>query len=96
MLVPTADVEDLITSHPDVSEAVLVAHHPDGGQREVPAAVVVAQPGRHPELDDVRRHLLDRGTTEWYLPEHLVLVDALTRGADGKIDKRALRDSLGG
>ncbi|MEJ2887110.1 class I adenylate-forming enzyme family protein [Actinomycetospora aeridis] len=96
MLIPTADVEDLIVSHPDVSEAVLVGHHPGDGQEEVPAAVVVPADGCHPELDAIRRHLLDRGTTDWYLPEHLVLVDALARDAQGKVDKRALRARLDG
>src|SRR6195952_4672262 len=44
MLIPTADVEDLVVSHPDVDEAVLVAYHP-GEQAEAPAAGVVPPDG---------------------------------------------------
>jgi acyl-CoA synthetase (AMP-forming)/AMP-acid ligase II len=91
MLVPTADVEDLVVSHPDVDEAVLVAHHPDE-QTEEPAAVVVPRDGAAPTLEDVRAHLTERGTTSWYQPTRLERVDHLDRDAAGKVDKRRLRE----
>ncbi|GAA4858545.1 class I adenylate-forming enzyme family protein [Actinomycetospora straminea] len=90
MIIPGAEVEDLIATHPDVAEVVLVAHHPTP-QQEAPAAVVVPADGRDPTLDDLRQHLLDQGTTEWYLPDRLEIVDALPRDAGGKVDKKALR-----
>ena len=93
MLIPTADVEDLVVSHPDVDEAVLVAYHP-GEQGEAPAAVVVPRDGATPTLEDIQSHLTERGTTSWYLPTRLELVDHLDRDPQGKVDKRRLRDRL--
>jgi cyclohexanecarboxylate-CoA ligase len=90
MLVPTADVEDLIATHPDVDEAVLVAHHPHGSGEE-PAAVVAPRDGAEPTLEDIQGHLTEQGTTSWYQPTRLDLVDHLDRDAAGKVDKRSLR-----
>ena len=93
MIIPGAEVEDLIAGHPQVDEVVLVAYHP-AEQAEAPAAVVVPVDGHAPTLEDLQQHLRDQGTTEWYLPERLELVDALPRDASGKVDKKALRTRI--
>ncbi|WP_433788128.1 class I adenylate-forming enzyme family protein [Actinomycetospora sp. CA-101289] len=90
MIIPAAEVEDLIAAHTQVDEVVLVAYHP-AEQAEAPAAVVVPVDGHAPTLEELQQHLRDQGTTEWYLPERLELVDALPRDASGKVDKKALR-----
>jgi len=90
MIIPGAEVEDLLAGHPDVDEVVLVAFHPSE-QAEAPAAVVVPVDGRAPTLQDLQQHLRDQGTTEWYLPERLEVVDVLPRDPQGKVDKKALR-----
>ncbi|MDD7918402.1 class I adenylate-forming enzyme family protein [Actinomycetospora callitridis] len=90
MIIPGAEVEDLLAGHPDVDEVVLVAFHPSE-QAEAPAAVVVPVDGRAPTLQDLQQHLRDQGTTEWYLPERLEVVDLLPRDPQGKVDKKALR-----
>ena len=95
MLIPTADVEDLLNTHPAVSEVVLVAFHPHA-QAEAPAAVVAPMPGHSPTLDDLRAHLREHGTTEWYAPERLELVERLPRDPQGKVDKAGLRARLDG
>jgi cyclohexanecarboxylate-CoA ligase len=93
MLIPTGEVEELLSEHPDVAEVVLVAYHP-AEQAEGPAAVVVAAPGRTPTLEGLQQHLRDRGTTEWYLPERLETIGQMPRDANGKIDKKALRERV--
>jgi cyclohexanecarboxylate-CoA ligase len=95
MLIPGGEVEGLLETHPDVDEVVLVAYHP-AEQAEAPAAVVVPVGGRAPSLSDLQAHLRDQGTTEWYLPERLELVDVLPRDAQGKVDKKALRARIDG
>ena len=49
MIIPGAEVEDLLAGHPDVDDVVLVAFHPSE-QAEAPAAVVVPVDGRAPTL----------------------------------------------
>jgi fatty-acyl-CoA synthase len=65
-----------------------------GEQTEAPAVVVVPCDGRKPSLDEINQHLLDRGTTSWYLPERLELIDRLDRDSLGKVDKHGLREWL--
>ncbi|MBW0102736.1 AMP-binding protein [Pseudonocardia sp. KRD291] len=93
MIIPTAEVEELLAAHPDVGQVVLVAYRP-GVQAEAPAAVVVPQDGREPDLDSLTRFLRERGTTEWYLPQRVEIVQSLPRNPQGKVDKKALRAQL--
>lgn len=73
------------------------AEVPGGGVshgQEVPGTswpVVVPVDGRAPAPGDLQHHLRDQGTTKWYLPERLELVDALPRERSGKVDEKALR-----
>ena len=62
--------------------------------KPTPAAVVVPRDGATPTLEDIQAHLTERGTTSWYLPTRLELVDHLDRDPQGKVDKRRLRDRL--
>lgn len=92
--VPLAAVDLAVASHPDVAEALSVAV-PDAewGERVV-VAVVPADPGQPPSLDDIRAHVRERHPVA-YAPKELHVLDALPTLPGGKTDRRALAARLG-
>lgn len=90
------ELEDVISRHPRVAEAAVIAVR-DAKWGERPLAVVVARdPGFAPEgVEAIRnwvREAVRSGVLPRYaVPEQVVFVDALARTSVGKIDKRALR-----
>lgn len=91
--ISSVELENVIMSHPDVLEAAVVAT-PDDKWGERPLACVVARDGAHLTAEDVRAHLVDR-VARWWVPEHVVLVDAIPKTATGKFSKLALREQVG-
>ena len=85
-------LEQALLSHPSVAEVAVVAV-PHERWQERPLALVVLHPGRQATpvelLDDLRKRV-----PRWWLPEEVVIVDALPRTSVGKIDKRALRQRV--
>ncbi|MEV5571296.1 AMP-binding protein [Spirillospora sp. NPDC052269] len=89
--IPVLEVEDELLRHPSVADVAIVGFpDPDDGTETV-CAVVVAD-GEAPTLESLRRHLLETGMTEWYLPTRLEQVDVLPRNHMGKVLKHRLRD----
>jgi 2,3-dihydroxybenzoate-AMP ligase len=85
------EVEGLLLRHPEVLEAALVAQ-PDARLGERGCAVLVTRnPVRAVAL---RRHLIDQGVAEYKLPDRIIFVDSMPLTAVGKINKRALRDTI--
>jgi fatty-acyl-CoA synthase len=83
------EVEDVLSSHPDVAMAsVIGVPHPKWG--ESVTAVVVAKAGTEPSaeslIDLVKQH---KGGT--HAPKQVEFVDSLPLTAVGKVDKKALR-----
>ena len=89
--IPVTEVESLLFEHPDVQDAAVVGY-PDERLGERVCAVVVARPGATLDLDGVCAHLLERGLTKHYLPERLVVMDALPTTQSGKVQKFKLRE----
>ncbi|MDQ1384953.1 MAG: cyclohexanecarboxylate-CoA ligase [Actinomycetota bacterium] len=87
------EVEALLVTHPDITEAACVAC-PDPVMGETVCAYVIAVPGSEPSLVEVREHLLERGLARFKVPERLVLRETLPRTASGKVQKSPLRDEL--
>jgi acyl-CoA synthetase (AMP-forming)/AMP-acid ligase II len=84
-----AEVEAVLTDHPAVDQAVVVAR-PDPVMGELGVAVVVAaDPQVPPSLADLRAFLEPR-LARYKLPEALRVVDALPLTSMQKIDRRAL------
>jgi long-chain acyl-CoA synthetase len=86
------EVEEVLHTHPDVSDVAVIGL-PDEKWGERVVAVVVAG-GKRPspeELTEFSRKQL----AGFKLPKQFVYVDALPRNAAGKILKRELRESLG-
>ena len=87
--VPVAEIEQLLHTHPLVSEVAIVAM-PDQRLGERACAFAVAGPGF--DFEAMKRFLDERHVAKQYWPERLELVDAMPRNPVGKIKKFVLRD----
>ncbi|MCR3750885.1 non-ribosomal peptide synthase/polyketide synthase [Lentzea californiensis] len=76
------EVEAVLTQHPDVREAVVIARQDDGHKRLV-AYVTGA------DKADLRTWLAER-LPEYLVPSAFVALDAIPLNANGKVDRRAL------
>ncbi|MGN6246096.1 MAG: class I adenylate-forming enzyme family protein [Motilibacteraceae bacterium] len=90
----SAQVEQLLRTHPDVVDAAVVAA-PDRLHGEAVAAFVVREPGAGVEGRDLRRWVTER-LAEHAAPTVVRFVEELPRGTTGKTDKKALRAQLAG
>jgi cyclohexanecarboxylate-CoA ligase len=89
------EVEALLVTHADVTDAACVAFA-DPVMGEKVCAYVIAAPGSEPSLAELREHLLAQGLARFKLPERLIVRAALPRTASGKVQKSPLRDELRG
>ncbi|MGW3483954.1 class I adenylate-forming enzyme family protein [Rhodococcus indonesiensis] len=88
-----SEVEEVLYEHPDVVEAAVVGV-PDRHYGEEIAAVVVLRDGAGADAEDVVRWCRER-LSAYKAPRIVRFVDALPKGASGKILKRAIdRDEL--
>jgi cyclohexanecarboxylate-CoA ligase len=89
--IPVTDVETVILEHPDVLAAAVVAY-PDERLGERACAVLVLAAGANMDLAQLSSHLLTSGLSKHYLPERILLADALPMTPSGKIQKFRLRE----
>ena len=83
------EVEDVLSSHPDVAMAAVIGV-PDAKWGEAVTALVVAKPGARPSAEVLTQLVKDRkGGT--HAPKKIEIVDALPLTAVGKVDKKVLR-----
>ncbi len=86
------ELEDLLFTHPGVSDvAVIGLPDPRTGERAC-AVVVPAEAASPPNLDALCQYLLDGGLMRQKLPEQLEVVQSLPRNPAGKVLKHELRD----
>jgi fatty-acyl-CoA synthase len=83
-----AEIEDLLTAHPAISEAAVIGvDDPDFGQRLrgylVPAA------GQQPDSEQIRQYVRDN-LARFKVPRDIVFLDSLPRNPAGKVVKRDL------
>lgn len=90
--ISSIEIENAITSHPGVREAVVigVAHH---HWSERPLLIVVPEE-THPQLtpEDLLSFLHDK-VPKWWIPNACEFVDELPHTATGKVSKKTLRES---
>jgi fatty-acyl-CoA synthase len=92
-------LEDLISRHPQVAEAAVIAV-PDERWGERPMALVVPRPEFRGVLtsEDVRSHMsqyVASGQLKRHdIPDRIDLVEALEKTSVGKINKRSMRERL--
>ncbi len=98
--ISTIILEDLLTSHPAVFEAAVVAGK-DEKWGERPVAIVTLKPGASATEDELKRHLasyVERGKiASFWMPERVViLTESLPKTSTGKVDKKPLREKYQG
>ena len=86
-----SEIENLVASHPGVSEVGVVGF-PDQRLGERVCACVVLRPGHELTLEGLTRHLLEVcHVSVLKLPERLLLLDEMPRSPNHKVLKGALR-----
>jgi acyl carrier protein len=82
------EIETVLSQHPSVREAVVVAReHDSGGKRLI--AYVVAREELPPTTSEMRDYLR-RTLPEYMVPASFVVLEALPLTATGKVDRNAL------
>ena len=88
--ISSIDLENLAIGHPDVAEAAVIGvAHPKWDER--PLLVIVPKPGRKPGKDEMLAFMTGK-IAKWWLPDDVVLVEAIPHTATGKIQKTKLRE----
>lgn len=87
--VPVADLEDVLSSHPDVVHAVVVGM-PDPRLGDLPIACVELRAGASLTMDDMRALFGGHGITRKFWPTDIHLVGEWPTGPTGKTDRRLL------
>ncbi|WP_294195333.1 long-chain-fatty-acid--CoA ligase [uncultured Sphingomonas sp.] len=92
--ISSIEIENLATGHPAVAlAAVIGVPHPKWDER--PILLVQPAPGQTADKADVLA-FLDGKIARWWMPDDVVIVDAIPLGATGKIDKKLLRQQFAG
>ena len=88
--ISSVELENAIMGHPDVLEAAVVGvPHPRWDER--PLACIVVRPGATLDCASLREFLSDK-VAKWWLPDDVVVIDAVPRTSVGKFDKKVLRE----
>jgi len=93
--IASAEVERVISQHPEVAEVAVIGV-PDEQWDEVPKAFVIL---REPTVDavdaeDIRAHCV-ANLAKYKVPKHIVVVENLPRNDSGKVLKKRLREQEG-
>ncbi|HEY1971195.1 MAG TPA: class I adenylate-forming enzyme family protein [Pseudonocardia sp.] len=89
-----AEIEELLTGHPDVVQAACVGY-PDALMGERVCAFLVLRLGAEaPTVASIGTYLVATGLAKTKLPERIEIAGELPTNATGKILKRVLRDRL--
>ncbi|MDI9244796.1 fatty acid--CoA ligase [Marinobacter sp. CHS3-4] len=93
------ELENLISQHSAVAGAAVVGV-PDEKWGERPHALVVLKPGEQATLEDLQEHLkqfVESGEiNKWAIPSKIDFVEDIPKTSVGKINKKLIRDQLGG
>ena len=91
--ISSIELENAAQTHPDVAEAaVIAAAHPRWQER--PLLLIRMRPEAEFDHDALMKHLAGK-VASWWLPDDILVVDALPLGATGKVQKAALREQYG-
>ncbi|MEW2303341.1 long-chain fatty acid--CoA ligase [Streptomyces sp. NPDC006655] len=89
--ISSVELENALMSHPDVTEAAVVAV-PDDKWGERPLATVVLREGSAATFETLRTFLAEEGKiAKWQLPERWTVIEAVPKTSVGKFDKKVLR-----
>ena len=79
------EVEEAVKQHPEVADVVVVGV-PDERFGEAVTAVVAPTPGGTPDEDEIAEAVEHSGLSRFKRPRHVVVVDRVPRGPNGKAD----------
>lgn len=82
------EIEGVISRHPAVAETAVVAHSDADGRRQL-IAYAAPHPGQTLDGADLR-HFVQERVPMVMVPQAFVILDALPRSENGKIERRAL------
>jgi amino acid adenylation domain-containing protein len=88
--VELAEIEEVLLSHPAVSETVVLAREDAPGDKRL-VAYLVAQPANEPPIPELRKFLRGK-LPDYMIPAGFVFVKALPLTSSGKTDRQALPD----
>ena len=88
--ISSMELENAIMGHPEVIEAAVIGV-PHSKWDERPLACVVLRPGATLDRDALRTFLASK-VAKWWLPDDVVIIDAVPKTSVGKYDKKVLRD----
>jgi cyclohexanecarboxylate-CoA ligase len=91
--IPVFEIEALLYKHPAVAQVAIVAYS-DTRLGERACAVVVLKRGHSLEFPEMVEFLEAENVAIQYIPERLVVRDAMPATPSGKIQKFKLRDML--
>lgn len=91
--IPVVEIEALLYKHPAVAQVAIVAY-PDERLGERACAVVVPKPGQSLDFAGMVDFLKGQKVAVQYIPERLIVRDALPTTPSGKIQKFRLREML--
>ncbi|BAZ20880.1 amino acid adenylation domain-containing protein [Kalymmatonema gypsitolerans NIES-4073] len=84
-----AEIEALLSQHPTVQQAVVIAKEIAGDKRLV--AYLIPQAEATPAMSELRSFLKQQ-LPEYMVPSYFVVLDALPLTPNGKVDRKALPD----
>jgi cyclohexanecarboxylate-CoA ligase len=91
--IPVVEIEALLYRHPAVAMAAIVAY-PDERLGERACAVVVPKAGQNIDLPSIVEFMKAQKVAVQYIPERLIVRDAMPSTPSGKIQKFKLREML--
>jgi fatty-acyl-CoA synthase len=84
-----AEIEDIVGHHPSIRQLAVIAR-PDPKWGERPVLVIELHAGQSFRHEDLLASLQGK-VAAWWIPDEIVVVDAMPLAATGKIDKERLR-----
>jgi fatty-acyl-CoA synthase len=88
--ISSVELENAIMGHPDVVEAAVVGvAHPKWDER--PLACIVVREGTSVDRDQLLEFLRGK-VAKWWLPDDVVVIEAVPKTSVGKFDKKVLRE----
>jgi cyclohexanecarboxylate-CoA ligase len=91
--IPVVEIEALLYRHPAIAQVAIVAY-PDERLGERACAFAVLKPGHSFDLPAMVEFMKSQKMATQYIPERLILRDALPATPSGKIQKFKLREML--
>jgi len=91
--IPVVEIESLLYKHPAVNMVAIVAY-PDERLGERACAVVVPKQGQTVDLPGLVDYLKAQKVAVQYMPERLIVLDAMPSTPSGKIQKFKLREQV--